>query len=70
MKKNMHGHQGTHRHHDGTGGKSDGHKGRDNDVDGQDCVNYDVTDADFKVPPHYQEGPSGYTGGGANEKHS
>lgn len=70
FKKNMHGHHGAHRHHSGKGTKHHGFQSHDNEVDGKECVNYDVSDADFHTDGHYAEGPTGYTGGGSNEKHS
>ena len=45
-------------------------KDNENYVDGTECVKEAWTDKDFMQADEYKEGPTDYTGGGKNEKHS
>lgn len=44
--------------------------GAGDDPDGRECVKHPVKESDFNNPAEYQQGPTGYTGGGSNEKKS
>ncbi len=46
------------------------YEGGKKDSDGRKCVEHPVKESDFNQPKQYEEGPTGYTGGGSNEKHS